>query len=149
MSVLDKKSEIEQIADALLWDAMGTRMIVRSVVPELDRRSALDEDYKGSIIEWSNRLYIANQIAYILTYGHHDDVDKTINMIGNEREWLHGGSLLLDFPRFYQTLESIRYNLYSNGGQYMLSGPDTEKLDNLIAVIAREIVGMYQKGSVN
>jgi len=143
MSVLDKKSEIEQIADALLWDAMGTRMIVRSVVPELNPRTAPDEDYKGSIIEWSNRLYIANQIAYILTYGHHDDVDKTINMIGNEREWLYGGSLLLDFPRFYRTLASIRYNLYSNGGQYMLSGPDMEKLNDLMAIIAREIVGMY------
>jgi hypothetical protein len=146
MSVMDKRSDIEQIADALYYDAMGQRHFVYAVIPKVNAFSASVDDYKEPVIDWCNRLYMANQCAYILTYSHNDDCDKTINLLErNEALWAHGGHLLQDLPRFFRILESIRYNLYSNGGQVMLCGEDMARLNDLMAGIAREIVGMYQK----
>jgi hypothetical protein len=142
MSVIGLREEIEQVADALLYDTMGPRAF--KYVWELPKDASID-DYKHEITAWANRLYISNQIAYILTYSHRDDCDKSIIMMADEKSWKHGGHLVLDYPRFYRMLESIRYNLYSNGGQVVLSGPDMQKLSEIMAVIAREIVGDYQK----
>ena len=152
MSVLDKRQDIEQIADALLYDAMGQRQFVRAVVPGVNAFCGSVDDFKDPVIDWCNRLYVANQIAYIFTYSHNDDVDTRINMIErNESLWADGGHLLQDLPRFFRILESIRYNLYSNGGQVMLCGEDMTHLNDLMAFVSREIVGMYQKekGQVN
>ena len=151
MSVIDKKQDIEQITDALLYDAMGSRQFVYAVCPELNQMKASVDDYKDIIHAWANRVYISNQCAYILTYAHRDDCDKTINMLTDTDHLNQGGHLLSDLPRFYHILESIKYNLYSNGGQVILCGEDMTRLNDLMAFVSREIVGMYQKekGQVN
>lgn len=142
MSTIILKDEIEQIADALLYDAYGPRELHN--VWKIPREAGIDT-YKTEITAWANRVYIANQIAYILTYSHRDDCDKSITMIADETQWKHGGNLLSDYPRFYRVLESVLYNLYSNGGQVMLSGEDMQKYEEIMGLVAREIVGMYQK----
>lgn len=145
MSVLDKRQDIEQITDALLYDALGSRQFVHAVCNDLNAFSANVEDYKGIIYAWANRLYIANQIAYILTYSHNDDCDMTIVQLNDTNHLNHGGYLMKDIARWYRMLESIKYNLFSNGGQVMLCREDMERLDTLMSVLSREIVGMYQK----
>jgi hypothetical protein len=151
MSVLDKRQDIEMITDALLYDALGSRQFVYAICPKLNSFSTSVDDYKDLIHAWSNRVYMANQCAYILTYSYRDNVDKTINLLTDTDHLEHGGHLLSELPRFYRILESIKYNLYSNGGQVMLCHEDMNSLNYLMAVIAREIIGMYQKekGKVN
>jgi hypothetical protein len=94
---------------------------------------------------WGNRVYIANQCAYILTYAHRADCKCNINFIADRNQCRHGADLLLNIGRFYRTLESIQYNLYSNGGQCMLCHQDMVRLDTLIEQVGRDIVGEYQR----
>ena len=147
MSVIVLKSEIEQIADALYWDAMGQRHYIHTICnPKsgITIRSGLD-DIKDVIGAWTNRLYVANQIAYIFTYCHRDDCGKEINQLDRD-DWKNGNELIAKPTRFFHILESVKYNLYSNGGQVMLSGDDMQKLDCLTAMVARRIVCDVSKG---
>jgi len=142
MSVIVQKDEINQIADALYWDAMGERQFVRVLYGgqpgDTLKNSSMDE-IQDTIGAWTNRLYVSNQIAYIFTYSHRDDCDKTINQM-DRSDWKNGMDLLKNPVRFYRMLESVRYNLISNGGQIMLSGQDMERLNDLIGLVARGIV---------
>lgn len=149
MSVIVMRDEINQVCDALYWDAMGRRQIFYAVVDKenpFPSQSKVDDE-RDAIAAWGNRVYIANQLAYILTYSHRSGCDRKIDMIDRD-DWKHGGELVGDYARFYRILESIKYNLWSNGGQVMLCREDMERLDNLIAWLARECVGQYQKGKV-
>lgn len=146
MSTIVMKDEIGQVRDALYWDAMGARRLLHAVcdqVPPFPSKNTIDDD-KSGIYEWANRVYIANQIAYILTYSHRSDCDRKIQMLDKDC-WHNGGELVKNPARFYRILESIKYNLYSNGGQVLLCHEDMERLDNLKAMLAREVVGEYQK----
>ena len=146
MSVIETRDEINQVCDALYCDAMGERKYFYAVNngPRNPTTTTIDED-KDQIAAWGNRVYIANQIAYILTYSHREDCNLMINLMDRD-EWKNGGDLITNPARFYRVLESIRYNLYSNGGQVMLCREDMERLNDLIAVIARVIVGECQRG---
>jgi hypothetical protein len=136
------RDEILQVADALYWDAMGARQYLYNVIAVPG--ATIDEE-KDAIRAWTGRLYIANQITYILTYAHHGDCSRKLDLFDDSDPWNHGADLIQNPARFYRVLESVRYNLYSNGGQVMLSGPDMQILDSLIATLARVIVGEYQK----
>lgn len=142
MSVVIMRDEILQVADALYCDAMGNRAYLHAVLKE--PRATIDEE-KEAIGIWVGRVYIANQIAYILTYAHHADCRRKIDLFDDSDAWMHGGLLITNPARFYRVLESIRYNLYSNGGQVVLCAEDMQRLDGLIAALARVIVGEYQK----
>lgn len=142
MSVIVMREEILQVADALYWDAMGARAYLHAVVKE--PYSSIDIE-KDVIKAWANRLYIAQQCAYILTYAHRDDCDKSINLFDESDPWNHGADLITNPARFYRVLESVKYNIFSNGGQFMLCADDMQKLDDLIAMLARAVVGEYQK----
>ncbi len=146
MSVIVMRDEIEQVCDALYWDAMGARQYFHAVCnsPAYPAQTSIEDD-KIAIRAWANRVYVANQIAYIFTYAHRADCDKKIQQFDDKDPWNHGADLIQNPARFFRTLESIRYNLYSNGGQVMLCREDMERLDDLTASIARVIVGEYQK----
>jgi hypothetical protein len=147
MSVMGKRDEIIQVCDALYWDAMGERKYLHTISNEpCHPVSRTIEDEKSIVAAWGNRLYVANQIAYIFTYSHHAECNMKIDLLDESEAWKHGADLITNPARFYRVLESIEYNLYSNGGQVMLSGQDMQRLKDLIAAVARVVVGEYQRG---
>lgn len=156
MSVMDLKSEIEQVNDALQISALsGSIGYYRAV---FDQAAYADiamygekptvQEQQDMIHAWSNRVYIANQCAYILTYAHRADCPRNLNFIADNGQCHHGGDLLDNPARLYRMLESIRYNLYSNAGQCMLCREDMDRINNLIEMVGRDIVGEYQRGKV-
>ena len=151
MSTIPMKEEIEQVFDALYCSVMGNAryhfaVIDRAAIPDILKASV--DDQRDHIWAWANRVYIANQCAYILTYAHRGDCDRNIDFISDAAQCHHGGQLIQNPGRFYRMLQSIQYNLVSNGGQCMLCREDMERLENLIAVLASELVGEYQRGQV-
>ena len=146
MSVIDKRDEILQVCDALYWDAMGERKYLHTISNEPGHPSSRTIDDEREIIAaWANRVYVANQVAYIFTYSHNPDCVMVINQFNDADAWKNGAELIKNPARFYRVLESIRYNLYSNGGQIMLCREDMERLDDLMAALARVVVGEYQR----
>jgi hypothetical protein len=151
MSTIVMKEEIEQVCDALCFSILGTHRYHFAVCDRVaitDTLKASVDDQKDVIWAWCNRVFIANQCAYILTYSHRADCDRMIDFIGDADHCHNGGQLIINPSRFYRMLESIRYNLYSNGGQLMLCREDMERLENLIAVLASDVVSEYQRGKV-
>ena len=148
MSTIVMKEEIESVCDALCFSLLGSGRLHyavcdRTAVPDILKASV--DDMKGHIWEWCNRVYIANQCAYILTYSHRADCDKTIDFIADVDQCKNGGILIQKPERLYRLLQSIQYNLVSNGGQCMLCHEDMIRLDNLIAVLANDLIGEYQR----
>lgn len=151
MSTIPMKEEIESVCDALCFSILGTKryhfaVCDKTAIPDIHTASV--DDMKDHIWSWCNRVHIANQCAYILTYAHRADCDRTIDFIADADHCHHGGELIQNPGRFYRMLQSIQYNLCSNGGQVMLCREDAERLDNLIAVIAEQMIGDYQRGQV-
>jgi hypothetical protein len=151
MSVIVMRDEIESVCDALCFSLLGSGRLHYAVcdktaVPDILKASV--DDMKGHIWEWCNRVYLANQCAYILTYSHRGDCNKTLDFIADVNQCKNGGQLITNPDRLYRMLQSIQYNLYSNGGQYLLCHEDMIRLDNLIAVVANELIGEYQREKV-
>lgn len=139
MSVCDAREEIQQVCDALLMDQYGSGRFARAVFNQeaaaeiaVFGKPATQDEIKSMIYHWCNRVYMANQIAYIMTYSHHPECSREINDIGDEGTFRKGGDLLGNLRRFHGTLKHIRYNLYSNSGRYMLCREDMDRLDTLI-----------------
>jgi hypothetical protein len=148
MSTIVMKEEIQQVCDALCFSILGTEryhfaVYDKTAIPDIHTASV--DDMKDHIWAWCNRVYIANQCAYILTYAHRGDCDRNIDFIVDADHCHNGGELIQNPGRFYRMLQSIQYNLCSNGGQVMLCHEDMVRLDNLIAVLAIEIIGVYQR----
>lgn len=153
MSVMEMREEIQQVNDALQCSLLGCSSGYHRAV--FDQAAYADiaafvqtptiEQQQDMIHAWCNRLYVANQCAYIFTYSHRSDCDKKINFIAPRNECHNGGLLLAKIDRFYRMLESIRYNLYSNVGLCMLCREDMDRLNNLIEQIGRDIVAAYQR----
>jgi hypothetical protein len=141
MSVFINDEEIKTICTALYWDKMGMRKYAHIFTTD---RTLSDDDYRQEVYNVFNRVYIANQIAYILTYAHHEDLDKEIDLLDYDGLWNDQPSCRTT-EYLYRTLESIEYNLYSNGGQMVLGFEDLQKLKDLMAVLARDVVGKYQR----
>jgi len=142
MSVFINTKEIKTICTALYWDKMGSHKYQHIFT---DERTISDDDYRQEVYNVFNRVYIANQIAYILTYAHHEDLDKSIDLLDYDDTLWNSQPAIMTTERLYRTLESIEYNLYSNGGQVVLGGADMAKLQDLQKCLARDVVGKYQK----
>lgn len=151
MSVMDMKNEIEFVCDALCISILGSSryhhaVCDREAIPDILKATI---DYQKDVVHsWCNRLYVANQCAYIFTYAHRAECDRKINFIADVGQCRHGNDLIANIGRFYRTLESIRYNMYSNSGQCMLCREDMDRLNTLIEYIGRDIVWEYQRGKV-
>lgn len=103
---------------------------LKSLISDNWERDDAAEDH---IHYWMNRLYWANQLAYMLTYG---DADRTIRDLP---EGYHK-VIPMGLKQLYAQLQSIQYNLVSNGGRVMFGKDDMERLENLIASVARRII---------
>jgi len=80
------------------------------------------------------RLWMANQCAGIMQYGHHDDYDKTIKMFDSDAML---GSVLPEHE-LYSECQSLEYNLYTNGGNCFAQKKDLDFLEHITSVIAQK-----------
>src|SRR3989304_6287881 len=83
--------------------------------------------------DFINTLYRSNQKAYDLTYGEKNEVNDlpSFEILKDikENEFNNNTDLLI------LKLRSIRYNIYSNGGNTYANKNTLEKLDNLISFL--------------
>lgn len=116
-----------------------------------DERMKLKQ-YKGTfddectnIVCWVDRLYIANQLAYHTTYTYREgkfevELLDDSDIKSNGCNW--------DNKKLYSFLNSLHYNIFSNGGRSFLSEEDMNRLDSLISSVARNIIdGPMHQGS--
>ena len=93
-----------------------------------------------------DRLYIANQLAWYYNYGdwynqeNGDGHDKTKGPIDRlEKNDVKNG-MSMNTKRALKLLNSVSYNIYTNGGNSFLSKKDSEKLDRMIEQLKSEII---------
>lgn len=79
-----------------------------------------------------SRLWIANQCAGIAQYGHHEDYNKTIKMFDSDDKL---GQVLAEHE-LYSEVNSLLYNLYTNGGNCFAQTKDIKFLENIVGTIA-------------
>jgi hypothetical protein len=80
------------------------------------------------------RLYIANQLAEEYTYLKPEHTNIVVPII----DFPTGSPLPL--PALLATLESLAYNIITNGGNTFLGVKDDEKLDRIIDRLRRELL---------
>lgn len=83
---------------------------------------------------WMDRLYIANQIAFLYTYN--SEKDMKIDRLDEK----HIVGLPLPGKQLLEKLSSLRYNLQSNSGHSFVSQEDAERLERLINGLKDEII---------
>lgn len=95
-----------------------------------------DEDaYRRSLIDpFVFRLYLANVMAEQYTYAKDHTKEFVIPLFE-----LKPGKIL-SLPKLLRTLESLRYNIVTNGGNTFLGVKDDEKLHDLIEAIKTELI---------
>jgi hypothetical protein len=94
-----------------------------------------EEDYTRSLIRpFVFRLYLANAMAERYTYMKGDTAEFVIPLFE-----LPGGKIL-SLPALLRKLESLRYNIVTNGGNTFLGVKDDEKLNDLIERIKSELI---------
>jgi hypothetical protein len=93
---------------------------------------------KSQIESFWNRIFLANQVAYILQYADMKGVSREIQFL--EDKHVINDSKYYKLENVYKDLRQLDYNLHTNAGRTFLSGDDMEKLRNLIARIALEII---------
>jgi hypothetical protein len=137
-------SEFASVAATLRLsrDALHRPLFPLSLEEKYDYRTIIgpgfgkdEESYAQGLIDpFVYRLYIANVLADQYTYL--GDGKKTLTVPLIDLPTGHPVSLhdLLD------TLESLAYNVITNGGNSFLGVKDQEKLDSLVGVIQRELL---------
>lgn len=104
---------------------------------KLKQYKATFGDECANIVCWVDRLYMANQLAYHTTYTYRDGKFE-IEMLQDED--IKSNGLNWDNKKLYSFLNSLHYNLFSNGGRCFVSEDDLDRLDSLISIIARKII---------
>ena len=93
-----------------------------------------DEDTKMRfIVSWMERVYVANQMAFIYNYR---DEEQTISFL----EESHLKFQPMGMKALYEELEGIEYNLYTGAGRMFISEEDMTRLQNLKALVAKELI---------
>lgn len=85
-----------------------------------------------------SRLWIANQCAGIMQYGHHEDFNKEIQMFDSDKKEGH----VLAEHELYAECQSLQYNLYTNGGNCFAQKKDLDFLENITSIIAQKHTDM-------
>jgi len=103
------------------------------------------DDECANIICWVDRLYIANQLAYHTTYTSHENKFE-VELLDDPD--IKNNGCNWDNKKLYSFLNSLHYNLISNGGRSFISEEDMNRLDALISITARKIIdGPLHHGS--
>ena len=102
-----------------------------------------DEYWKSKLGHFLQRAFIANQIAYILQYRHHDDINMKIEVM--ESEDFDKGHMI-GRREALSRLQSLSYNLYTNDGNSCVSEPDEKLLSNIVHRIQGQNSDEYYRG---
>jgi hypothetical protein len=86
--------------------------------------------YENKVVRFVQRAWAANQMVHLLQYRHHDDVSNKIEILEGLDVEVYGGKY--EGQELLRELKSLRYNIFSNDGNYFLSKPDEELLDVFI-----------------
>ena len=100
--------------------------------------------YDSHIPSFFNRLYIANQAVSILQYGQHKDEPREIELLTDEE--CESSGYFGDFKEFLKELNSLQYNLISNGGNGFTQEKDVDALQRIVDAVKDILLG--QKGMV-
>ena len=96
-------------------------------------------DYRRSkLAQWTDRLFIANQLASFYTY---DDESPKLERI--EEDDIRNGSAMTT-KGVLEILEGIHYNIYTNGGNCFLGNRDEKKLKWFIRQLKDKLLGSMQ-----
>ena len=123
-------------------DSMRNPIFPRSMAERFEYQALVrpsgqsEEKFTLSLIDpFVYRLYIANVMAHCYTYMKDGQADLVIPLIElpHSRPPLELGELL-------KTLESLAYNLVTNGGNTFLGVKDDEKLEQVISAIKSKII---------
>ena len=150
MSVIRFDSQtIADIKKSLEWITFGYEHQIDRVIPldysEWLEAKALEERLQenrpfdkeifiqNKIKWWLQRVFASNQMAYIWQYAHNDSISKEIEKI--DMDSLQGRQL----PNYelYGELRSLRYNLYTNGGNCFIQEKDLTFLNEIISGLER------------
>lgn len=82
-----------------------------------------------------DRCFIANQLAFEYTYS--QDEQHTIDRL-NEKD-LENGSFTSK-KEFLKKLQTLKYNLATNGGRTFLGPEDTQRLNRVLNMVKEEIL---------
>lgn len=138
------KEEISNIYKSLKWLTYGYNNAIDRVIPfnysEYLEAKSLDEkhDYESFIqeklVNFIDRLWLSNQMAFILQYGRKNKDHREIEFITDAD--LDNGKQLPNYE-LYSQLNSLRYNLYTNGGNSFIQQKDLEFLEGIISGLER------------
>ena len=81
------------------------------------------ESITNTIYAFMDRVWIANQCAYIYQY---ENADRIISRLEAAE------ALPYNLSEFVEEARALRYNLYTNGGRLFLGQADIDRLDRLI-----------------
>ena len=105
------------------------------------------EDEDNRIKSFFDRVYIANQLAYYISYQDECSKDGSFKIERLQDEdiapYTKARNKQLNSSRaIYNFLTSIRYNIISQAGRSFLDEQDSERLENLIQHFAISIIEM-------
>lgn len=106
----------------------GDYLMAKFFDEKLDEESYIQDKIKW----WIQRLWASNQMASIWQY--HDKTENHIEVISVDE--MKQGRQLPNFE-LYQELNSLRYNLYTNGGNCFVQEKDLEMLDSITSGLER------------
>jgi hypothetical protein len=94
------------------------------------------EDIQNRAFHFCDRLYMANQLAYYLTYSSELDEDGSIKLARLQAEDLNVPAM--DGKTLHEDLRSLDYHIISNAGRSMFSAEDLQRLTQLIEFTEKE-----------
>ena len=150
MSVIRFDSEeFADILRSLKWLTFGYDNSIDPVIPldhsewceaealeqRLGEKRAFNKEIylQNKLVWWIQRVSASNQMAYIWQYAHNDSVSKEIEKL--DMESLNGKQL--PTYKLYSLLRSLRYNLYTNGGNCFIQEKDLTFLNGIISGLER------------
>lgn len=86
---------------------------------------------ENRLFRFVQRLFIANQVAYMLQYRHNHAISSELEILESD-DLKFGNRKLMSVDELLKELNSIYYNVFTNDGNYVLSKPDEEMLESII-----------------
>jgi len=90
---------------------------------------------ESKLARWTDRLFLANQLAYYYTYD--EDGPELLRL---REEDIRSGPGMTD-DGILELLEGVHYNVYTNGGNCFLGNKDEKKLRWYIRQLKDKILG--------
>ena len=151
MSVMDKRQEILRVGKTILWQYRDDFTTYFKFAYPYENEYTDFDNFKDTAITlkaWMERLYIANQLAWALTYEHKKKFEIERYEAGElEKVKSYDTATIKGMVEFIRELDSIAYNLISNGGRTFLSRYDEDVLKGITNRMKSRLVDMAEMGA--